>query len=144
VEALLEKVDMAATHSLVEETLGSLVGNTGLILIYLGLMVDFAALLGAADFSAQLYSQYWFRLRGAFPALMTLLQFDGVTTFFIVAAGLSVMQFFIGNILEPAYMGRSLNLSPLGILLSLSMCGAIWGLPGGLLSVPLMVVGAIR
>ena len=74
---------------------------------------------------------------------MTLFQFDSATPFFIVVAGLGAINFIVGNILKPAYMGRSLNLSPLMILLSLSIWGAIWGLAGMFLSVPLMVVTAI-
>ena len=63
--------------------------------------------------------------------------------FLIVTVGLMVINFVVGNIIEPAYMGRSLNLSPLMILLSLSIWGSIWGLTGMFLAVPLMVVTAI-
>jgi len=37
-------------------------------------------------------------------------------------------------------MGNKLNLSPLVILISLLFWGSIWGIPGMLLSVPLMVI----
>jgi len=53
------------------------------------------------------------------------------------------VQFVIGNIVEPAYMGKSLNLSSLMILVSLTFWGFVWGLPGMFLSVPIMVVVAI-
>ena len=58
----------------------------------------------------------------------------------LVAFGLIATQVIIGNILDPRAMGKSLNLSPLVILLSLAFWGTIWGPIGALLCVPLMVV----
>ena len=58
----------------------------------------------------------------------------------LAALALIATQVIIGNILDPRAMGRSLNLSPLVILLSLAFWGTIWGPIGALLCVPLMVV----
>ena len=46
-------------------------------------------------------------------------------------------QMIIGNILEPKIAGKSLNLSPMVILLSLIFWGYIWGIIGMMLAVPL-------
>jgi predicted PurR-regulated permease PerM len=78
-----------------------------------------------------------------FPALLTLVQFDTFTPFLIVAIGLGGTQFVIGNVIEPTYVGKSLNLSSLMILLALSFWGTVWGLPGMFLAVPLMVMTGI-
>jgi predicted PurR-regulated permease PerM len=78
-----------------------------------------------------------------FPALLTLVQFDTITPFLIVAIGLGGTQFVIGNVIEPTYVGKSLNLSSLMILLALSFWGTVWGLPGMFLAVPLMVMTGI-
>ena len=40
-------------------------------------------------------------------------------------------------------MGKSLNLSSLMIILSLTFWGLLWGIPGMFLSVPIMVMFAI-
>ena len=48
------------------------------------------------------------------------------------------IQFAIGNILEPRLMGRSLNLSPLVVILFLIFWGWIWGIAGMLLAVPIL------
>jgi predicted PurR-regulated permease PerM len=74
---------------------------------------------------------------------LTLVQFDTITPFLIVAAGLGMTQFIFGNVIEPAYMGRSLNLSSFMILLSLSFWGLVWGLAGMFLAVPIMVMTGI-
>ncbi len=78
-----------------------------------------------------------------FPALLALVQFETITPFIYIVVGLGSMQFIIGNLLEPAFMGRSLNLSSFVIIISLTFWGMIWGLPGMVLSVPIMVTVAI-
>jgi len=50
---------------------------------------------------------------------------------------LMVMQFVMGNVLEPQVMGRNLNLSPIIILLSLIFWGWLWGVVGMFLAVPI-------
>ena len=78
-----------------------------------------------------------------FPSLITLVQFESYTPFFVVLGGVTAIQVCVGNILEPRLMGNSLNLSPLVILLNLSLWGLIWGIPGMFLCVPFLVISAI-
>ena len=105
--------------------------------------VDFAEIWALLIFFLNFIPNIGSILGVAFPALLTLVQFDTFGPFFIVAVGLGAVQFVIGNIIEPAYMGKSLNLSSLMILISLTFWGFVWGLPGMFLSVPIMVVVAI-
>lgn len=74
------------------------------------------------------------------PALLALIQFVSWFEFFIIIIGITTIQFIIGNILEPRFFGKSLNLSPLVILFSLAFWGAIWGIIGMFLSVPITVM----
>jgi len=74
------------------------------------------------------------------PVMLTLLQFGSLTTFVIALLGLSTVQLVVGNVIEPGLMGRSLNLSPVVILLSLAAWSALWGLVGAFLCVPIMVI----
>ena len=48
-----------------------------------------------------------------------------------------IIQFFVGNILEPKWMGKDLGLHPISIIFSLLFWGALWGIEGMLLAVPL-------
>ncbi len=64
---------------------------------------------------------------------------DGTTTLAVFAiAGL--IQFVNGSVIDPMLMGRALRLSSFGIILSLAFWGAVWGIPGMFLSVPIMVM----
>jgi predicted PurR-regulated permease PerM len=75
-----------------------------------------------------------------FPAVLSLLQFESLTTFLTLTVGLIIIQFTGGSIIEPRLMGKGLNVSPVFMLLSLALWGAIWGVVGMFLAVPIMVV----
>lgn len=76
-----------------------------------------------------------------FAVLMTvpvvLLQFGLGWQVFVLLPGLLIIQFAIGNVLEPKLMGDDLGLHPITILLALILWGMIWGIPGMFLAVPL-------
>ena len=76
----------------------------------------------------------------AAPSLLTLVQFDHLTPFLIVLLVIGTIQIVTANVIEPAIMGRSLNLSPLVVIVSLMVWGTIWGVVGMFLCVPIMVV----
>ncbi|MBO5834277.1 MAG: AI-2E family transporter [Alphaproteobacteria bacterium] len=57
----------------------------------------------------------------------------------LVAVGLIALQIIFGNILEPKFTGKTLNLSTLAILINLVFWGMIWGIAGMFFSVPLLV-----
>lgn len=78
-----------------------------------------------------------------FPAVFSLMQFGEYTPFFIILIGLGVIEWVIGNVVEPKVMGNSLNLSPLVTILALIVWGQIWGITGMLLSTPITVVMVI-
>ncbi|MEY1555934.1 AI-2E family transporter [Yoonia sp. R2331] len=61
-----------------------------------------------------------------------------LTTAVFVLAGM--VQFVAGSIIDPMLMGRALRLSSFGIIISLAFWGAVWGIPGMFLSVPIMVM----
>lgn len=72
-----------------------------------------------------------------FPILIGILKFGFELRVLLVAIGLMVTQFVIGNIVEPMMTGKSLNLSPIVILISLIFWGYVWGIVGMILAVPL-------
>ena len=75
-----------------------------------------------------------------FPAIFSLVQFAEFAPFVLILVLVGAIQTIVGNIIEPKLLGNSLNLSSLVTILSLSFWGALWGVMGMLLSVPIMVV----
>jgi predicted PurR-regulated permease PerM len=74
---------------------------------------------------------------------MAIAQFQDPGVIFYIALSLIVVQFAIGNFLDPYVMGNSLNLSPLAILVSLAVWTELWGIPGAFLAVPITAVMVI-
>lgn len=77
------------------------------------------------------------------PTVLSLVQFDTFGPFVTLLVSLGTLQILIGNFLEPRLMGSSLNLSPLVVILALSLWGQMWGVTGMFLSVPITVIGMI-
>lgn len=74
-----------------------------------------------------------------FPAMIALVQFETIGPFLIVVFLCGTIQFLIGNFLDPAMLGRSLNMSTFLVILALTFWTMVWGLIGAFLSVPLTV-----
>jgi AI-2 transport protein TqsA len=74
------------------------------------------------------------------PMLMTIVQFEDLGVVLSMLLALSVLQFAIGNFLDPYVMGNSLNLSPFAILISLAVWSELWGVPGAFLAVPIAAI----
>jgi predicted PurR-regulated permease PerM len=75
-----------------------------------------------------------------FPVLMAIVQFGDLGTILSLLLALTVLQFAIGNFLDPWMMGNSLNLSPFAILISLAVWSELWGVPGAFLAVPITAI----
>ena len=74
---------------------------------------------------------------------MALLQSGELNLALMVIAAVGAIQLIVGNIIEPKVMGNSLNVSSLVVILALSFWGAIWGITGMVLSVPITVIMVI-
>ena len=109
-----------------------------IILIFLG--VDYSEFWAFLIFLLNYIPTVGSLIATIFPALLALIQFESFTYFLVVFISIAVIQFVIGNIIEPRLMGRSLNLSALVVLFSLALWGSIWGVVGMFLCVPITVI----
>jgi predicted PurR-regulated permease PerM len=74
----------------------------------------------------------------ALTVVMALIQFAPHWGLVIFVAVMTIStQMILGNIIDPKLQGGQLNLSPLAILISLSIWGYIWGIVGMFIAVPL-------
>lgn len=78
-----------------------------------------------------------------FPVLMATIQLDSFGEIALFALLLVGMLFLIGSVAEPIIMGNRLQINTLTVLFGLVFWGYIWGIPGMILSVPLLVITKI-
>jgi predicted PurR-regulated permease PerM len=80
---------------------------------------------------------------GVAPPIFALVQFDGYGHALVLLVLLQLVGVIIGNVVYPRMQGRSLNIDPVMILLSLAFWSGIWGLTGAFLSTPLTVMAMV-
>ena len=113
---------------------------TGLLVYSLNVLlgVDFAILWGVTAFLLN-YVPNIGSVIAAVPAVLLASVQLGVTEAALLMAGYFAINTFMGNAIEPRFMGRGLGLSTLVVWLSLVFWGWALGPVGMLLSVPLTV-----
>lgn len=79
-------------------------------------------------------------LGAGFLAVGGLMTFQDVWTALLPAAIMIGLHLIEANLITPLIVGRRLTISPILILISLSFWGWVWGTPGALLAVPLLII----
>ncbi|KFG91100.1 Permease [Sphingobium herbicidovorans NBRC 16415] len=79
-------------------------------------------------------------LAAALLALGGLMVFDDVWRALLPAATQVGFHLVEANVITPTVLGRRLTMNPLLILVSLTFWGWVWGTPGALLGVPLLII----
>ena len=102
--------------------------------------IDFAATWALLIFFLNFIPNIGSIVGVSLPALVALVQFDTLGPFVLVVVCLTAINLVIGSVLEPMLMGKTLNMSPFAIILSLAFWGTIWGIVGMFLSVPIMAL----
>lgn len=77
-------------------------------------------------------------VNAAFLAVAGLLTFDSVTTALLPAGAFLVINLVESNVITPVVLGRRLELNPVMVFVGLTFWWWIWGIPGGLLAVPIL------
>ncbi|TVQ83683.1 MAG: AI-2E family transporter [Bacteroidetes bacterium] len=137
---LIEKVERSVSKYLVLKTLICLATGVLSYIVLLIIGVDFPVFWAFLIFLLNYIPVLGSYVATILPVLFSFLQFGDFTPGLLVLIFVGAIQVVIGNFVDPRVMGNSVNLSPLVIILSLAFWGAIWGIVGMFLSVPLMVI----
>lgn len=158
--ALMTKLELLAETPAGAKRIAAAIGEISeRIGRYLTLKAFVSAIVGVASWGVMRllgidYAEFWAVLIFVFnfipyvgsfvavllPVALSLVQFGTLGPFLLALLGLTTVQVAVGNFLEPNLMGRSLNLSPVVILLSLAAWSALWGTVGAFLCVPITVI----
>ncbi len=111
-----------------------------LIFIWLTILgVDYAVLWGLLAFLLNFVPTVGSFI-AAVPAVLLAAVQLGIVPAGLTLGGFVVVNLVMGNMLEPRWMGRGLNLSPLVVFVSLVLWGWVLGPVGMLLSIPLTIM----
>lgn len=140
VRGVLIKIDKSISSYLALKTFVSLI--TGLLsyVALLALGVKAAAFWAFLIFLLNYIPTIGSLIATVFPALFALLQYGSFLPALWVLLIVGAIQVVVGNIVEPKVMSNSLNISSLTVILALSFWGALWGITGMILSVPITVM----
>lgn len=113
-------------------------------LVYLScymMRVDFAIMWGFFAFILNFIPTFGSIFSVVVTTLFTALQFwPNSLPIIVVFCAMASINMVLGNIVEPRIEGKSLDVSPYVILVSLTFWGWMWGFIGLILAVPVMVV----
>lgn len=105
---------------------------------------SFAGLEPAAAWGVLAFALNYIPFIGPFvatllPGMFALAQLDSWQAIALVFLGLTAIQFLIGNYLEPLVAGAALTISPFVVVFAVFFWGLLWGIPGALIGVPIMI-----
>ena len=135
-QCIVATIETRIQHYLFIKTLMSIATASLAALILLVGRVDFIIFSALLIFFFNYIPTFGSLIGTIFPVLIAFLRYGFCLRLVLVTASLMVMQFVMGNVLEPQVMGKSMNLSPIIILLSLIFWGWLWGVVGMFLAVP--------
>jgi len=115
--------------------------GTLVTLLLLGLHVQYAALIGTVAGILDVIP-YIGAIAGWLPAFFIALFTNGLENALLVSLGIVVINQLEGHIIAPNVVSKSVELTPLAVVLALLAGGELAGIPGLLLAVP--VAGILR
>lgn len=137
---LFHKMDKNISGYLLLKTYVSLLTGVLSFFIFLLFGLDGAMLWAILIFVLNYIPTIGSLIATLFPSLFAIMQFGEIMPFVYILVTVGIIQVVVGNVIEPKIMGKSLNISPLVVILSLTIWGAIWGVVGAILSVPITVM----
>lgn len=138
INGILKDIDLKMQRYIWVKTLMSVLTGLATFLVLRFWEVDFDVFWGLLALFLNFIPYVGSLLAVALPSAIALVQFGDPSVFLKVVIGLSVVQIVIGQGLDPYLLGENLNLSPIFIISSLALWGMIWGVPGMLLSIPIL------
>lgn len=124
------------SYLIIKTILSFIVGTvTTVVLLIYG--VDFAILWGILTFVFNFIPNIGALIATLGPIVIALLQYGLGITVISLAVVLFLVHNIVGNLIEPHYLGRHMDLSPVFVLFSLIFWGWIWGVVGMFLAVPI-------
>ncbi|PQO23694.1 AI-2E family transporter [Rhodobacteraceae bacterium WD3A24] len=139
VSRLIGSINRRVNHYLMVKTAVSAVTGVLIFVVMRVMNMEFAAAMGIFTFVLNYIPNVGSIAATLMVALVAYVQAGDPSTALLIFVLSGMIQFVMGNVIDPMLMGRALRLSSFGIIISLAFWGAVWGIPGMFLAVPIMV-----
>lgn len=136
---LFHQVQVSISKYLTTKLITSFTTASLVFLILFFFKVELAFLFGVLTFLFNFIPSIGSIIATVLPVPIVILNYGGSWEAFIILGSCGFIQFLIGNIIEPKFMGEGLDLHPITIMVFLLFWGLVWGIPGMFLSVPITV-----
>lgn len=141
IQGMIHKVIMETVNYLSIKFFISLITGFLVFTLLAVLKLDFAIMWAFIAFIMNFIPTFGSIISIGLTTLFAILQYyPNGYPIIIIFSGMAIINFVLGNILEPRIEGENLDLSPFIILVSLTFWGWMWGFIGMILAVPLMVI----
>ena len=137
---IIQSIIHRVNYYLLVKTVISAITGAMIFVLARAFGLELATSLGIITFVLNFIPNIGSIVATALIALVAHVEIGDPTITLAIFAIAGVIQFVNGSIIDPMMMGRALRLSSFGIILSLAFWGAVWGIPGMFLSVPIMVM----
>lgn len=134
---ILSSINVQLQSYLVIKTIVSLITAFVVTVILWAYGIDFPIAWGILTFMFNFIPNIGSIIISIFPILVALVEYGLGFTSISMAVLLFFNQSIMGNLVEPHYLGRQMDLSTVFVLFSLIFWGWVWGIVGMLLSVPI-------
>ena len=140
---IIHSIVRRVNHYLLVKTGVSLATALAVYALMEGFGLDFAGPMAVLTFVLNYIPSVGSIIATILLGLITLIQVNDPATALLVFVIAGMIQFVLGSVIDPMLMGKALRVSSFGIIISLAFWGALWGIPGMFLAVPIMVAAMI-
>jgi AI-2 transport protein TqsA len=137
---LAAEIDQKVRAYILTKIVSNVVGAFCIWLVYVILGLDLSLMFAMLAFVLGFIPSIGSIVAVALPLPIAYLQYGNTLAFWMVLIVPVLIQSALGNVVEPKFLGKGLDLHPVTILLSLMFWGIIWGPAGTFLAVPITAV----
>jgi predicted PurR-regulated permease PerM len=120
-------------------TLAGLLTGVAVFAFTISIGLDLAIAWGIISFVLNFIPYLGPLIAVVLPVLFASVQFESWHTVIVIFGGLYLIQFLIGNYLEPILTGKALAISPLVMLVAFFFWAFLWGVPGAFIGIPVTI-----
>lgn len=139
VERIISSIVHRVNRYLIVKTVVSLVTGALVYAVMIAFGLELAVAMGVLTFVLNFIPNVGSIVATIAVGLVAYVQTGDPVSGLAVLAFVTGIQFVVGQVLDPLFLGRTLQLSSFGIIASLAFWAAVWGIPGMFLAVPIMV-----